>query len=319
MNKQAPKRLPPLNSLRAFEAAARHLSFTRASEELFVTQAAISHQIKHLEEFLGLKLFHRENRTLRLTTEGAQYWPEINSILEQIKGATDALYTSEASGHLTVSVPPTFAIEWLIPRLAEFRDAYPDIELNVSAQAEEKEIDFYGEGVDAAIYYSTGPYKKGVFAARLLNEYLIPVCSPQLINGEHPIRKPDDLKHHRLLHEASYRDWRRWLEMVDVEGIELAQGTTYTHTVMVMQAAIHSQGVAVVHSILAQGELDSGRLIRPFDLPLETARAYDFACPVGNETKPKVAAFRSWLKQTLEEECAHDPLREGRKHILTVG
>ena len=311
------RRLPPLNSLRAFEAAARHLSFTKASEELFVTQAAVSHQIKHLEEFLDIRLFNRKNRTLTLTEEGARYWPQINNIFEQLKSATEELHAAGASGHLTVSVPPTFAIEWLIPRLAQFKELYPDIDVNVMAQNDEREVDFYGENVDCAIYFSTGPYRKGVNVRRLLNEYLIPVCSPELLKKGVALNSPEDLRNHKLLHEESHRDWRRWLNMVNVSGISLSQGTVFSHTVMVMMAAMHSQGVAIVHSLLAQRELDSGRLVRPFDLPLETKRHYDFACPEGDKEKPKVISFRRWLRATLERDCANDPLREGRKQIIT--
>lgn len=312
------RKLPPLNSLRAFEAAARHLSFTKASEELFVTQAAVSHQIKHLEEYLGIKLFQRDNRQLRLTSEGSNYWPQINSIFEKLQTATEALYTDGASGHLNVSAPPTFAIEWLIPRIADFKEKHPDVDINISAQVVEDEIDFFGEDIDVAIYFSTGPYKKGVFIRRLLNEYLVPVCSPQLINGEYPIRKPEDLRHHKLLHEDSHRDWLRWLEMVKFKELDLSKGTIYNRTLLVLQAAIYSQGVAIVQSILGQSELDSGRLIRPFDWPLPTNRAYDFACPEGNQDKPKIRAFMDWLKMRLEADCVHDPLRDGTENILTI-
>lgn len=312
------RKLPPLNSLRAFEAAARHLSFTKASAELFVTQAAVSHQIKHLEEYLDIKLFHRENRQLTLTAEGEKYWPKVNSIFEQLQTATEDLYTMGATGKLSISAPPTFAIEWLIPRVTDFKNLYPEIELSISAQSDESEIDFFGEDVDAAIYFSTGPYKKGVYSRRLLNEYLIPVCSPDLLEGEHSLQTPDDLRFHKILHEETHRDWLRWLKMVEIDNVNLNNGATYSHTVMVMQAAIHSQGVAIVQSILGQRELETGRLVRPFDIPLQTNRSYDFACPEGNQDNPKIWAFMDWIKQRLESDCEHDPLREGRKHILTL-
>ena len=311
----AQRRLPPLNSLRAFEASARHLSFTKASEELFVTQAAVSHQIKHLEEYLGIKLFNRENRQLTLTEEGEQYWPEINRIFEQLRSATESLYTPGVTGHLTISVAPTFAIEWLIPRLPQFKEHYPDIEINITAMDVEREIDFFGEDIDVAIYFSTGPYKKGVIVRRLLNEYLIPVCSPELLHAGKPLNSPEDLRKHKLLHEVNHRDWRRWMELAHISDFDFTKDTIYSHTVMVMQAAIHSQGVAIVHSILAQRELESGRLVRPFNLPLQTRRAYDIACPEGHETKPKIVAFSQWLRATLERDCMNDPLRDGPQFI----
>ena len=312
-----PRRLPPLNSLRTFESAARHLSFTKAAEELFVTQAAVSHQIKHLEEFLGVALFHRNNRKLTLTSEGADYWPQIKEIFEQLKNATENLQSAEATGSLTVSVAPTFAIEWLIPRLDQFKALYPDIDVRITANNDDKEVDFFGEDIDVAIYFSKGLYRKGIYKQRLLDEYLIPVCSPKLLESGSPLNQPSDLKNHTLLHEDSTEDWKRWLDKAGVIGVDVSHGTIFSHTVMVLQAAIHGQGVAIGYSVLAQQVIDSGRLVTPFNITIPSINAYDFACPEGHQQKPKIAAFKDWLKSTIELESANDPFRSAGRYIET--
>jgi LysR family glycine cleavage system transcriptional activator len=309
------RRLPPLNSLRTFESAARHLSFTKASEELFVTQAAVSHQIKHLEEFLGLALFHRKNRKLTLTEEGTEYWPQIRDIFEQLKNATENIQSAGATGSLNVSVIPAFAIEWLIPRLDQFKALYPDIDVRITANNQGNEVDFFGEDIDVAIYFSKGRYRKGIYKQRLLDEYLIPICSPRLMNSENPLMEPEDLKNHTLLHQTSTEDWSRWLEKAGVSGINLSHGTIFSHTVMLLQAAIHGQGIAIGYSVLAQQEIDSGRLVTPFDITIPSINSYDFACPDGNQQKPKIAAFREWLQKTIDEESADDSFRLGGRYI----
>ncbi|MFT5521162.1 MAG: LysR family glycine cleavage system transcriptional activator [Enterobacterales bacterium] len=309
------RRLPPLNSLRTFESAARHLSFTKASEELFVTQAAVSHQIKHLEEFLGLALFHRKNRKLTLTEEGIEYWPQIRDIFEQLKNATENIQSAGATGSLNVSVIPAFAIEWLIPRLDQFKALYPEIDVRITANNQGNEVDFFGEDIDVAIYFSKGRYRKGIYKQRLLDEYLIPLCSPRLLNSDKPLVEPEDLKNHTLLHQTSTEDWSRWLSKAGVSGINLTHGTVFSHTVMLLQAAIHGQGVAIGYSVLAQQEINSGRLITPFDITLSSINSYDFACPDGNQQKPKIAAFREWLQKTIDAESAGDRFRVGGRYI----
>jgi len=309
------RRLPPLNSLRTFESAARHLSFTKASEELFVTQAAVSHQIKHLEEFLGLSLFHRKNRKLTLTEEGAKYWPQIRDIFEQLKSATENIQSAGATGSLNVNVIPAFAIEWLIPRLDRFKALYPDIDVRITANNQGNKVDFFGEDIDVAIYFSRGRHRKGIYNQRLLDEYLIPLCSPRLINSDNPLVDPEDLKNHTLLHQTSTEDWSRWLTKAGVSGINLNHGTVFSHTVMLLQAAIHGQGVAIGYSVLAQQEINSGRLVIPFDITIPSINSYNFACPEGNQLKPKTAAFREWLQKTIDEESADDPFRSGGRYI----
>jgi LysR family glycine cleavage system transcriptional activator len=293
------RRIPPLKSLRAFEAAGRHLSFTRAADELFVTQAAVSHQIKSLEEFLGLPLFIRRNRKLLLTDEGQNYWPKIRDMFEGLTIATDQLKSQTAGGPLTVSVVPTFATSWLIPRLSNFNKEYPDIEVRLKASDEI--VDFLQEDVDLAIYYETGNYP-GLHSVTLLNEILTPLCSPAMLEGDKPLNVPEDLKNHNLLHDYSTRDWRKWLKLAGVANVELSHGAVFSHTSMVQQAAIFGQGIAMGHLVLSQAEVAAGRLVQPFELMMESDLSYDLVCPVEYASRPKIKAFIDWILEMVKED-----------------
>ncbi len=295
------RKIPPLKSLRAFEAAGRHLSFTRAADELFVTQAAVSHQIKALEEFLGIPLFIRRNRKLLLTDEGQNYWPKIRDIFESLTSATDQIKAQVAGGALTVSVVPTFATEWLIPRLSRFNEIYPDIEVRLKAS--DATVDFLQEDVDIAIYYESGGYS-GLHSVTLLNERLTPLCAPSLLEGDLPLSSPEDLKYHNLLHDFNTNDWRRWLRLAGVSGIELNRGPVFSHSSMVQQAAIFGQGIAMGHIVLSQAEVKAGRLVQPFELMMESDLSYDVVCPIESAQRPKIKAFIDWLVETVQLESA---------------
>ncbi|SIP89529.1 LysR family transcriptional regulator, glycine cleavage system transcriptional activator [Aeromonas sp. RU39B] len=295
------RRLPPLNALKAFEAAARHLSFTRAAEELFVTQAAVSHQIKALEEYLGIKLFRRKNRSLLLTEEGQGYFLDIKDIFAAISEATDKLLARSAKGALTVSLPPSFAIQWLVPRLVRFSERHPDIDVRIKAvDLDEGSLT---DDVDVAIYYGRGSWP-GMRADKLHTEYLIPVCSPMLLVGPKPLRMPDDLTRHTLLHDTSRRDWKSWFRQVGVDAPNVNQGPIFSHSTMVIQAAIHGQGVALGHSVLAQPEIDAGRLICPFEQVLVSKNAYYLVCNEQQADQGKIVAFREWMLELVEQEEA---------------
>ena len=293
------RRVPPLKSLRAFEAAGRHLSFTRAADELFVTQAAISHQIKSLEEFLGVPLFIRQNRKLLLTDEGQIYWPKIRDIFEKLIAATEQVKTQGFAGPLTVSVIPTFATSWLIPRLSNFNKTYPDIEVRLKAS--DDRVDFLREDVDIAIYYEIGDYP-GLHSVTLLSEKLTPLCSPALLEGDNPLRTPEDLKHHNLLHDINTNDWKRWLKKAGVMGINLNHGSIFSHSSMVQKAAVYGQGVAMGHVVLSQPEVAAGRLVRPFEMVMESSYSYDIVCPIESAERPRVKAFIDWLVDTVKSE-----------------
>lgn len=297
------RRLPPLTSLRAFEAAARNLSFTRAAEELHVTQAAISHQVKALEDFLDVKLFTRRSRDLLLTEEGQLYWPPIRDLFEKLAEATERVRAKarKAAGPLSVSVVPTFAVQWLVPRLSAFNAEFPDIDVRLKAS--DDEVDFLADNVDVAIYFGNGKWPD-MLVDLLLEEALFPVCSPALLKGRKPLKTPQDLANHVLLHDGSQEAWRSWLEYAGVSNVKWQNGPVFSHTAMVLQAAAHGQGVAIGHSVLAQTDLRSGRLVMPFEQKLALDEGYFLVCPPSAAERPKVAAFRQWLLATIHQEQA---------------
>ncbi|EYU13998.1 MULTISPECIES: transcriptional regulator GcvA [Photorhabdus] len=295
------KRLPPLNALRVFDAAARHLSFTKAAEELFVTQAAVSHQMKSLEDFLGLKLFRRRNRSLLLTEEGQSYYLDIKEIFTAINEATRKLQARSAKGALTVSLSPSFAIQWLVPRLSSFNLAYPGIDVRI--QAVDREEDKLADDVDVAIFYGRGNWP-GLRTDRLYAEYLLPVCSPSLLTGENPLKTPADLARHMLLHDSSRRDWQAYVRQLDMQQqINVQQGPIFSHSAMVIQAAVHGQGIALANNVMARTEIDAGRLVCPFNDVLVSKNAFYLVCHDSQAELGKIAAFRQWvLAQAASEQ-----------------
>ncbi|EQC01315.1 transcriptional regulator GcvA [Photorhabdus temperata] len=295
------KRLPPLNALRVFDAAARHLSFTKAAEELFVTQAAVSHQMKSLEDFLGLKLFRRRNRSLLLTEEGQSYYLDIKEIFTSINEATRKLQARSAKGALTVSLSPSFAIQWLVPRLSSFNLAYPGIDVRI--QAVDREEDKLADDVDVAIFYGRGNWP-GLRTDRLYAEYLLPVCAPSLLTGENPLKTPADLARHMLLHDSSRRDWQAYIRQLDMQQqINVQQGPIFSHSAMVIQAAVHGQGIALANNVMARTEIDAGRLVCPFNDVLVSKNAFYLVCHDNQAELGKIAAFRQWvLAQAASEQ-----------------
>ncbi|MBD1228827.1 transcriptional regulator GcvA [Xenorhabdus griffiniae] len=296
------KRLPPLNALRVFDAAARHLSFTKAAEELFVTQAAVSHQMKSLEDFLGLKLFRRRNRSLLLTEEGQSYYLDIKEIFTAINDATRKLQARSAKGALTVSLSPSFAIQWLVPRLSGFNQSFPGIDVRI--QAVDREEDKLADDVDVAIFYGRGNWP-GLRTDRLYPEYLLPVCSPALLTGDRPLKTPADLAKHTLLHDSSRRDWQAYIRQLDMQQqINVQQGPIFSHSAMVIQAAVHGQGVALANNVMAQNEIDAGRLVCPFNDVLVSKNAFYLVCHDNQAELGKIAAFRKWILTQAATEQA---------------
>jgi len=284
-------RLPTLNALKAFEAAGRHLSFTRAAEELHVTQAAVSHQIKSLEEQLGIRMFRRGPRGLLLTDAGQSYLPEVREAFQRLNAATDRLLEDDARGAITVSVLPSFAARWLVPRLTRFREVHPDIEVRVSA--DDRLADFDRDDVDVAIRYGRGDYP-GLQADRFLTEELFPVCSPELL-ARTALKRPEDLGGHTLLHDDMRMDWSMWLLAAGVEGVDPRRGPSFNDSSMVLQAAVDGQGVALGRSALALDDLAAGRLVRPFEFSLPAEYAYYILCPERTANRPSIKTFREWL------------------------
>jgi LysR family transcriptional regulator, glycine cleavage system transcriptional activator len=285
--------LPPLKTLPDFEAAARHLSFTKAAEELHVTHGAVSRQVKSLEEYLGLSLFRRLNRALRLTDEGQAYARTVRELLDQLAEATRRLRTPREASGLTVSTTYSFTSGWLVPRLGRFRALHPDIDVRL--QANDQIVDFARDNVDLAIRYGRGHYP-GFAVERMMGDDYVPVASPSLLKGRHPLRKPADLTHHVLLHdEGNEVDWRMWLMAAGVAGIDALRGPVFSHTAMAIQAAIRGEGVALGRTALIEEELKSGQLVRLFDVKLEAQMAYYVVCPARALERPLVRAFRDWL------------------------
>jgi LysR family glycine cleavage system transcriptional activator len=285
-----PRRLPPLNALKAFEAAARSESFTRAAEELHVTQGAVSHQVKALEATLGLKLFNRERQRLTLTDSGRDYLAVVRDALDRIALGTERLLQRQSSGALTVSTSPDFAAKWLVYRLGWFAESHPEIDLRVSATA--PHVDFAREDVDLAVRHGDGKWP-GLDAVRLCSERLFPVCSPKLA-GRNRIKSAADLLRFPLLHLNNWTTWTRWFEAAGVSD-PVAHGPSVNQASMLIDLAVDGQGVALARTALAAWDLINGRLVRPVDVSLRMSNTYWIVCPKVNANVPKIATFRNWL------------------------
>ncbi len=299
------RRLPPLNSLRAFESAARHLSFTKAAEELHVTPAAISQQVKTLESYCERPLFRRLTRSLILTDAGQKALPALREGLDKLAEAAELLMAKEESNILTISVAPSFGAKWLVPRLDRFRAAHPELELRIDAS--DMLADFASERVDLGLRYGRGIYPD-LHSECLMAEVTFPVCSPALLEGPHPLRRPEDLRHHTLLHvewkmeSEAAPSWRMWLRAAGVSDVDPEKGPRFSMESMAVQAAIAGQGVALTDRSLSRDDLEAGRLVRPFGLSLseETAFCYYVVYPEAKAKLAKVRAFRDWVMAEAE-------------------
>lgn len=292
-------RLPPLNSLRAFVVAAKHMSFSKAAAELHVTPAAVSQQIRQLEDYLGVELFKRSNRNLLLTAEGQTCLPGLTESFDGIVQSLQQISAGGKSGPLTVSVAPSFAAKWLVPRLDDFRTAQPEIDVRITASM--NLVDFDADDIDCAIRYGSGNYAL-LFHEKILEETVFPVCSPSLeVIGRLPAT-PDDLRQLTLLHDdspdqdPSCPDWRMWLRAAGVSGIDSSRGVRFNQSSLVLESAIAGQGVALAKGRLAADDIRAGRLIRPFNVSQTLDFAYHFVCPTRKTALPKVAAFLAWLR-----------------------
>jgi LysR family glycine cleavage system transcriptional activator len=287
-----PRRLPSLNAVRAFEAAARHESFTQAAQELCVTQGAVSHQVKALEAELGIKLFNRERQRLVITEAGRQYLTVVRDALDRIAIGTERLQQRQTSGVLTVSTSPDFAAKWLVHRLGRFAEAYPDIDLRVSATLHH--VDFAREDVDLAVRHGDGNWA-GLDVVRLCSEQLFPVCSPKLVSRRQRLSKPADVLKFPLLHVDDRKNWSKWLEAGGVVDAQVSHGPVLNRPSMAIDAAVDGQGVALARTTLAAWDLINGRLVRPFAVALRLSKSYWIVCPKATSMLPKIKMFRDWL------------------------
>jgi LysR family glycine cleavage system transcriptional activator len=280
-----------LNALKAFEAAARHESFTTAAQELCVTQGAVSHQVKALEEQIGIKLFNRERQRLVITDAGRQYLGVVRDAFDRIAIGTEQLLQRQSSGTLTVSTSPDFAAKWLVNRLGRFAEAHPSIDLRVSATMHH--VDFAREDVDLAVRHGDGNWP-ALDAVRLSSEQLFAVCSPNLMKGR-KLSKPADVLKFPLLHIDDRKDWMKWLEQAGVAHADLPHGPVLNRASMIIDAAIDGQGIALARTTLAAWDLINGRLVRPFTHALRLSKTYWIVCPKATAALPKVVIFRDWL------------------------
>lgn len=299
--------LLPLNALRAFESAARHLSFSRAAEELAVTPGAVSQQIRQLEEIIRAPLFKREARGLQLSDLGRSAAPLVAEGLDRLRDATALLKEPPRRRQVSISVAPSFASKWLMPRMDDFHRLHPEIEVWVSADMEPVALD-QGK-VDLAIRYGPGGYA-GHICSRLLIETVLPVCAPGLMQGPHPIRSPADLTHHVLLHDMSgdgdpsRPDWPMWLMARGVRHGDPRRGSRFNQSSMLIEAAVAGRGVALAKRTLAQADLAAGRLIAPFhDGGAVVGFAYHVLHPRERPLSPSAQAFADWLRR---QAAAHD-------------
>ena len=296
------RRLPPLNALRAFEAAARHMNFSRAADELSVTPGAVSQQIQNLEEYIGAALFKRTPKGLLLTDGAQTALPALREAFDRLAEAASLLTAAEDGRRLTVSAAPSFAAKWLVPRLGRFEALHPEVDVWLSAGLEL--VDFTGGEVDLAIRYGTGRYP-GLEVTRLLGETVSPVVSPRLLE-ETPLNELADLAGHILLHDGSpdaddsCPDWSMWLAARQVRGVDGARGPRFNQSSLVIEAAVNGRGVALAKRTLAQADLDAGRLVAPFNIATAVDFAYFIVHPKAKGRLSQVRAFVAWLAAEAE-------------------
>ena len=289
--------LPPFHAVRAFEAAARHLSFRRAAQELHVTQSAISHQVKALESFVGTRLFHRAPKGVSLTEAGETYLPAIGEALDRISGVTERLRTRDLSGPLTVGATSAFASRWIVPRLGRFAERYPDVDVHICALS--GPVDFERDEMDVIVSYGWGDWP-GLCADRMMGSALYPVCSPRLIDGDPPLHSPADLRHHTLLHYDFGEAWEQWLQAVEIDCVDPSRGPRFNDCNLMLQAAVEGQGVALTFDALVAPEFAAGQLVKLFNVSFMPTAWYYVLCAEARSHQPKVTAFRDWM---LEESA----------------
>ncbi|AAU37502.1 LysR protein [[Mannheimia] succiniciproducens MBEL55E] len=295
MERKMFKRLPPLNSLKAFESAARFLSFTKAADELCVTQAAVSHQIKLLEDFLNIRLFIRKNRSLELTELGKNYFQEISPILQKLADVTEKLKSTD-NPHLTISVLQSFGINWLVPRLNRFNQLYPNIEVRIKSAEQDEGI--LGNDIDVAIYYGYGNWDN-LKTEKLSEDNLLILASPKLL-ANNPVNSKDDLKHHTLIHVHTRDNWQNMATELGISDLNIHIGPLFSHTFMALQAAVHGQGIVLANSILAQQEIDNGNLQVVLPYELKDPKSFYVVSDTNRTNDQNISAFRQWIMQEMK-------------------
>ncbi|WP_432474847.1 transcriptional regulator GcvA [Amphritea sp. HPY] len=292
------RRLPPLNALRSFEAAARLGSFNKAAEELFVTPSAVSHQVKSLEEFMGLKLFHREKRQVQITVAGEKYLVAVQHALDELDGATRRLMSAPNTSAVTFEAPPAFLNRWLMPRIKDFQTLYPDVELRLSAGGVSY-IDFDHSDLDMAVFFGDQPLEN-VESHLVHRSVVVPVCSPRLLENEEPMTTARDLTKQTLIHVTSRRN--EWMRLLRQGGVSMAgheKGLSFSSTQLALGAALEGLGIALSDRELISRELQYGQLVVPVDLELITGKAFYLIYPKGRQLTYGMRVFRDWLLDTM--------------------
>lgn len=287
------RELPPMNSLRAFDAAARHLSLTRAALELNVTHGAVSRQIKELEGFLGRSLFVRVPRGLELTDQGRLLAFTTSRMFDELRRAVRNLQAVQRADVITVSTVPSLAARWLVPRLATFQESHAGSEIRISTT--KQLVDFHRDDVDVALRYGRGGWR-GVYAERLFQPREFPVCAPSLLEGAKALREPNDLKHFPLLHDMGFRNWAQWLAAAGATDVDARKGLVLEDMNVALQAAIEGQGVVLASLPLVYADLRAGRLVRPFTVDIPVDLSFYLVCESGRETSPELQPFLDWLR-----------------------
>lgn len=317
-------RLPSLNALRVFEAAARHLSFKLAAEELSVTATAVSHQIRGLEAYLGVSLFRRLTRALELTPEGEAMLPKVREGLECFTAAVERTRARAAGGTLVVAAPPSFAARWLVPRLSGYTEKHPQVRLHVSSSLDTIDdpdravgagsagLQILADTSEVSVRYGNGDYAD-CRVDRLLGVRYVVVCSPALTRCMRPLRVPSDIRHHLLIHDDTILDererpsWREWCRLAGVSDVDAGAGPHFSDSGLALAAAVDGMGLVLASRPLVDADIQAGRLVAPFDVAIVPRFAYYLVAPRAVADRPAVSDFRTWL------------LREARRSRTRAG
>lgn len=309
--------LLPLNALRAFDAAARHMNFKRAADDLSVTPAAISQQIRTLEDFLGVELFKRSNRSLVLTEAGRISLGALQEGFEKLEEAVDAMTDAKLANDLRISVPPSFASKWMVPRLANYYERHPLSIVKISATM--NLADFHTEDTDLAIRYGRGDYP-GLHVEKLMGDVIYPVCSPDLAKSSVPIRIPADVLAHTLIHDESESDegdtgapsWRMWLRAAGLTPPDGLPALHFNTNALAIEAAVAGRGIALARSSIAEEDLRAGRLIRPFTEETPVDFAHYIVCPPEKLKLERVQQFLNWLRDEVVDPASAEDGADAR-------
>ncbi len=293
------RRLPPLNSLRVFESAARHESFAAAAEELFITASAVSHQVKALERYLGLKLFNRLNRKVELTAAGRNYLTPVKQSLNEMEVATQHIVSNPETEIVTISTAPNFLVRWLMPRLKDFQQKYPDVELQLTASNDI--VDLYKTNIDMAIYFGHGDWHD-IDVHFLHKVYLVPVCSPDLLSEGLTLDEPEDLKKFTLIHVTKRLfEWPEWLELANMTSKGFSRGLQLSSSQLATSAARECLGIALADSTLTAREIEQGKLLKPFDLLLDSQRSFYLVQQKNRPMTEGMRVFKDWLISEMKK------------------